>query len=115
MTGKKNTPEDKVTPFEYQAGSQYSVLCYGEILLRMSPVLGGQWIQQASMPVYIGGAECNVSNALASWNMPVKYCTALPDHYLSHEMLQELRSKKIDTSAVHFSGKRIGAYYLPQG
>jgi 2-dehydro-3-deoxygluconokinase len=39
----------------------------------------------------------------------------MPDHYLSHEMLEELKSLNIDVSAVHFSGQRIGAYYLPQG
>ena len=39
----------------------------------------------------------------------------MPDHYLSHEMIEELQSKKIDTSAILLSGQRIGAYYLPQG
>lgn len=91
------------------------VFCFGEILLRMSPLLNRQWIQQASIPVYVGGAELNAANALAKWNIPVKYCTAMPDHYLSHEMLEELRTKNIDVSAVHFSGNRIGVYYLPQG
>jgi 2-dehydro-3-deoxygluconokinase len=92
-----------------------SVFCFGEILLRMSPVLKRQWIKQASIPVYVGGAELNAANALAKWNVPVKYGTAIPDHYLSHEILEELQSKNIDTSAVHLSGNRIGVYYLPQG
>ena len=92
-----------------------SVMCFGEILLRMSPVLNREWIHNASMPVYIGGAELNVASALAKWNVPVKYCTAMPDNYLSHDTLEELRLKKIDTSAVYLSGTRIGAYYLPQG
>lgn len=92
-----------------------SVLCFGEILLRMSPVLNRQWIHHASIPVYVGGAELNAANALAKWNVPVKYCTAMPDHYLSHEMMDELQSKNIDVSAIHLSGNRIGVYYLPQG
>ena len=92
-----------------------AVMCFGEILLRMSPVLNGEWIHNASMPVYIGGAELNVASALAKWNIPVKYCTAMPDNYLSHDTLKELQLKKIDTSAVYLSGNRIGAYYLPQG
>lgn len=92
-----------------------SVFCFGELLLRMSPVLNRKWIRNATIPVYIGGAELNVATALAKWNIPVKYGTALPDHYLSNEIIDELQSKKIDTSAIQRSGNRIGNYYLPQG
>jgi 2-dehydro-3-deoxygluconokinase len=91
------------------------VFCFGELLLRMSPQLNRQWIKQASMQTYIGGAELNVATALAKWNVPVKYCTALPDNYLSKEIMDELQSKNIDTSAVHLSGNRIGTYYMPPG
>ncbi|WP_126973729.1 sugar kinase [Gynurincola endophyticus] len=91
------------------------VFCFGELLLRLSPVLNGEWIRQGEMPVFIGGAELNVATALAKWNLPVKYSSALPDHYLSHEICEALIKKQIDVSAMHFSGKRIGTYYLPQG
>ncbi|HUR65586.1 MAG TPA: sugar kinase [Chitinophagaceae bacterium] len=91
------------------------VFCFGELLLRMSPELNRQWIHDASIPVYIGGAELNVATALSKWNIPARYCTALPDNYLSKEIIQELAAKKIDTSAIHLSGHRVGIYYLPQG
>ena len=92
-----------------------TIFCFGEILLRMSPALNGRWISEALMPVYVGGAELNVATALAKWGLPVKYCTALPDNYLSKEIIDDLQAKKIDISAVQFSGSRIGTYYLPQG
>ncbi len=91
------------------------VFCFGELLLRMSPALNGEWIREHQMPVFIGGAELNVSHALANWQVPVQYCTALPDHYLSKEICSALQQKNIDTAPVHFSGNRIGVYYLPQG
>lgn len=91
------------------------VICFGELLLRMSPMLNREWIHSASIPVYIGGAELNAAHALAKWNVPVRYFSAVPDHYLSREILAELNSKNIDTSKMHFSGNRIGTYYLPQG
>lgn len=91
------------------------VCCFGELLLRMSPALDGEWVRNENMPVYIGGAELNVATALAKWNIPVKYFTALPDNYLSKEIVEELGAKNIDTSAIRFSGERIGIYYLPQG
>jgi len=91
------------------------VICFGELMLRMSPELGGKWIHDEQMTICIGGAELNVATALASWKTPVKYCTALPDNYLSKEISEELERKKIDTSAINFSGNRIGVYYLPKG
>jgi len=81
----------------------------------MSPVLEGNWLQRASMPVYLGGAELNVATALAGWELPVCYGTALPDNYLSREICAALQRRKIDVSPIRFSGKRIGLYYLPQG
>jgi 2-dehydro-3-deoxygluconokinase len=62
------------------------ICCFGELLLRFSPALKGVWIDTATMPIFIGGAELNVATALAAWDMPVKYCTALPDNALTHEI-----------------------------
>lgn len=67
------------------------------------------------MPVFIGGAELNVAQALAKWNVPVMYSTALPDHYLSKDVISFIQSKGIGTAKIQLSGNRIGTYYLPQG
>src|SRR5215475_8157765 len=91
------------------------VTCFGELLLRLSPALNGEWINRAAMPVYVGGAELNVATALSGWKVPVNYCTALPDHYLSAEIIQEIAHRNIDTNSIQLSGERIGTYYLPQG
>jgi 2-dehydro-3-deoxygluconokinase len=93
----------------------HKVCCFGELLLRMSPELNGKWIEDASIPFYIGGAELNVATALANWDVPVKYCTAVPNNYLSEEICASLNKKNIDTSAILFQGDRIGMYFLPQG
>lgn len=95
--------------------SQKKVFCFGELLLRMSPELNGKWINDASIPFYIGGAELNVATALAKWDVPVKYCTAIPDNYLTAEILKELSQKNIDVSSVLLGGERLGMYFLPQG
>jgi 2-dehydro-3-deoxygluconokinase len=91
------------------------VLCFGELLMRFSPVLEGEWIRRQSIPVFIGGAELNVANALALWGIPVKYCTAVPDNYLSRDIIAWLYANNIDTSSIQLLGNRIGGYYLPQG
>ena len=91
------------------------VLCFGELLLRLSPQLNGEWIRQNTMPVFVGGAELNVATALARWEVPVGYCTALPDHYLSKEIIHSVTQKGIGTETILLRGNRIGTYYLPQG
>ncbi|MFM1794602.1 MAG: hypothetical protein RL642_987 [Bacteroidota bacterium] len=95
--------------------TSHKVFCFGELLLRMSPELNGKWINDAAIPFYIGGAELNVATALANWSVPAKYCTVLPNNYLSQEICASLSAKHIDTSAVLFQGNRIGLYFLPQG
>ncbi|HTF81263.1 MAG TPA: sugar kinase [Cytophagales bacterium] len=91
------------------------ILSFGELLLRMSPKTQGGWIEENSIATYVGGAELNVATALGSWDVPSKYFTALPDHALSDDLLQYMKQKNIDPSAVQLSGSRIGIYYLPQG
>ena len=91
------------------------IFCFGELLLRLSPMAAGQWIQEASMSAYLGGAELNVANALAGWELPVKYSSALPDNSLSGDIKAHLVTKKIDISAIHAIDGRIGVYFLPAG
>lgn len=96
-------------------GNPSSVCCFGELLLRFSPKMQGVFIKENNMPVYIGGAELNVATALALWQQPVKYVTALPGNYLSSEIADFISIKNINTDAIKYAGERIGTYYLPQG
>ncbi|MCD8741964.1 sugar kinase [Mucilaginibacter roseus] len=92
-----------------------NILCFGELLLRITPDAAGVWLTNNSLPFFVGGAELNVATALALWQLPVEYCTALPDNYLSKQLLSYLQHKHIKTDAVSLSGNRIGLYYLAQG
>ncbi len=92
---------------------QKKVCCFGEILLRYAP--GNEWAIDNAMPVFIGGAELNAASALANWHIPVKYVTAVPDNYLSHQVLEEANKRKVNVEDVVLSGNRIGSYYLPVG
>ena len=91
------------------------VLCFGELLLRMSPASDGSWLRNGLLPVYAGGSELNVAAGLAQWNIPVSFFSAVPDHYMSRGILHYLEEKKIDTSQIRFAGNRIGIYFLPPG
>jgi len=54
------------------------VLSFGELLLRICPDGGGDWLKENVLPFYVGGAEANVATALALWDIPSAYFTVLP-------------------------------------
>src|SRR4051812_44901414 len=91
------------------------ILSFGELLIRLSPDTESAWLKDNFMPAFVGGAELNTATALANWKVPVDYFTALPDNYLSRQILNFLQKKGIDTTPVFFHGERIGLYYLAQG
>src|SRR5215207_4823239 len=91
------------------------VLCFGELLLRISPAPHSEVAEKNPMLLYVGGAEANVATALAGWQVPVKYCTVLPDNFMSRHVLHYLEYKGIYTSSILFAGNRVGVYYLERG
>jgi 2-dehydro-3-deoxygluconokinase len=91
------------------------VFCFGEILLHFSPKVNSDFIANQNMPFCLGGAELNVATALANWEVPVAYGTAMPDNFLSKAIITNLSTKKIDTSSINFSGNKMGVFYLAQG
>ena len=91
------------------------VLCFGELLLRISPATFKEVTDKQPMLLYVGGAEANVATALAGWHVPVKYFTVLPDNFMTRHMLNYLEYKGIYTSSVLLSGHRIGVYFLERG
>ena len=90
------------------------VLCFGELLLRVSPS-PVENTEKNPFILYMGGAEANTATALAGWNVPVKYCTVLPDNFMARHVLDYLEYHGIFTSSVLFGGNRIGVYYLERG
>jgi 2-dehydro-3-deoxygluconokinase len=67
------------------------------------------------MPVFVGGAELNAARALANWEVPVSYLSAIPRHLLSEQIVGYLSRKNVDCSVIQYRGERIGTYYLPVG
>ncbi|MCX2573491.1 sugar kinase [Pedobacter sandarakinus] len=91
------------------------VLTFGEILLRICPDVDGLWLKENQLPFYVGGAELNVATALALWNIPSTYVSAMPDNSVTRDIEKYLNTKNIDTSQMIFGGDRLGLYYLPKG
>ena len=92
-----------------------SVLTFGELLLRLCPDADGGWLTDNQLLFHVGGAELNVARALALWNIPTKYFTALPDNGLSEQLVAYVAQRNIDTSAIYKGKGRLGLFYLTKG
>src|SRR3954468_8037818 len=81
------------------------VLCFGELLLRLCPDVNSSWLKQNNISLYVAGAEANAATNVALWGIPVSYLTALPDNFISKELLQYFESKKVDASNILLQGE----------
>lgn len=95
--------------------SDGSVVCFGEVLLRLSAPGAELLLQTPQLNVCVGGAEANVAVSLATLGHPARVFTALPDNALGHAARNELRRYGVDTSQVAFSPGRMGLYFLSPG
>lgn len=91
------------------------VLSFGELLLRICPDGDGEWLAENKLPFYVGGAELNVATALALWDIPSAYFTALPENFMSEQIIEYIDHCAIDSTRIYHGGDRIGLYYLAKG
>lgn len=95
--------------------SEGGVVCFGEVLLRLSSPGAELLLQTPQLNVCVGGAEANVAVSLATLGHEVSVFTALPDNALGQAARNELRRYGVDTSRVAFTPGRMGLYFLSPG
>ena len=92
-----------------------SVVCFGELLARLSTP-GSQRLEQAvALELSFGGAEANVAVSLARFGVPVQFVTRVPDNDLGRAGRAALQRWGVLTDAVATGGGRIGVYFLETG
>jgi len=91
------------------------VLCFGEMLLRLSAPGKSHLLQDARLDAHVGGAETNVAVALARIGVRSALMTALPDDALGDAALESVRGAGVDVSRVLRGEGRLGLYYLTHG
>jgi 2-dehydro-3-deoxygluconokinase len=92
------------------------ILCFGELLLRLSAPTGERLLQSADLQVCVGGAEANVAVALAQMGRRSALVSIAPDNALGRAARDEVRKHGVDVSAVNLVGSgRMGLYFLTPG
>ncbi len=91
------------------------VVCFGEILLRLSPPAPRKIVQADALEVHVGGAEANVAAALASLGVPSRMISCLPTDPLGDRARTVLASTGVDMAHVMRSPGRMGLYFLEHG
>lgn len=91
------------------------VVCFGEMLLRLSPPGAQMMVQAQSLDMVVGGAEANVAAALASLGHQARMATLLPSSPLGDRARAELGAAGVDTRFVARAAGRMGLYFLEPG
>ena len=91
------------------------ILCFGEILLRLTTPNGAPLMASPTFDWHIGGAEANVAVGLAHLGHPVRIASILPDNPLGDAAARELRRHGVDLSEMGRAPGRMGLYFFSKG
>ena len=91
------------------------IICFGEIMLRLTPPNQERLLQMRQLDVQFGGSEANVAVSLAQFGTKVQYVTRIPGNEIGHAALGEVRRYGVDTTPAVYGGDRLGLYYLEMG
>jgi 2-dehydro-3-deoxygluconokinase len=92
------------------------VVCFGELLLRLSAPTGQRLLQSAAFEVCVGGAEANVAVCLAQLGQRADLVSIAPDNALGRAARDEVRRHGVNTDRVHLvDDGRMGLYFLTPG
>jgi len=92
-----------------------ALVCFGELLLRLSAPGRQFLLQSPSLDVHVGGAEANVAVSLARFGHAARMVSVVPDNPLGEAALGELRRHGVDTRYVTTGEGRMGLYFLVSG
>lgn len=91
------------------------VVCFGEIMMRLSPPGMKRFTQAESFDVVYGGGEANVAVSLANYGLDSYFVTKLPANPLGDAAVNHLRRYGVRTDYIKRGGDRMGIYFLEMG
>jgi 2-dehydro-3-deoxygluconokinase len=90
-------------------------VCFGEIMLRLSPPGFERFLQSPTLQATFGGGEANVAVSLAHLGLESHYVTRLPEHAIGDAALKALRAEGVRVDHVVRGGERVGIYFAETG
>jgi 2-dehydro-3-deoxygluconokinase len=91
------------------------VVCFGELLFRLTPPGQRLMAQADQLDLAVGGAEANVAAALASLGNSVRFAGLVSDNALGDRAVAALRGAGVDTRFLTRAPGRMGLYFMEQG
>ncbi len=91
------------------------ILCFGELLLRLTAPGREVLLQTPRLDVHVGGAEANVAVALAHLGHATAMVSRVPDNALGEAATGYLRRHNVDAANVATAPGRMGLYFLAPG
>ena len=91
------------------------VVCFGEIMMRLSPQGFQRFPQAQVMEATYGGGEANVAVSLANYGQDAAFVSAVPAHEIGQNAVNALRQYGVDTSMMLRQGPRLGVYFYERG
>jgi 2-dehydro-3-deoxygluconokinase len=92
-----------------------AIVCFGEIMLRLSPAGFERFFQSPVLSATFGGGEANVAVSLAHFGLQSRYVTRVPANPIGEAALRVLRSEGVDVTQVVRGGERLGIYFAESG
>ena len=91
------------------------IVCFGELLVRLSSADGEQLLQSPALHANFGGAEANVAVSLARFGHDAAMVSVVPPNALGAAAVAELRRNGVRTSGIVTAPGRMGLYFLVPG
>ncbi|HEY0164734.1 MAG TPA: PfkB family carbohydrate kinase, partial [Sphingomicrobium sp.] len=91
------------------------IVCFGELLLRLTAPGRELLLQTGRLDVHVGGAEANVAVGLACLGHSAAMVSRVPTNTLGEAAAGYLRRYNVDASGVAKGEGRMGLYFLSPG
>jgi 2-dehydro-3-deoxygluconokinase len=91
------------------------VVCFGELMLRLSPPGFERLLQSPALSATFGGGEANLAVSLAHFGVSSAYVTRLPANALGDAAVRALRAEGVDVQHTQRGGSRLGIYFAETG
>jgi 2-dehydro-3-deoxygluconokinase len=90
-------------------------VCFGEIMLRLSPPGFERFFQSPVLQATFGGGEANVAVSLAHFGCESWYVTRVPANPIGDAAVRALRAEGVRVDHVIRGGSRLGIYFAETG